>query len=175
MSRLYGPTIQNGYVVHDWRRAAEHWSSVMGVGPFFVMEHIAFATCTYRGAPTAIDMSVAIAYSGDLQIELVQQHNDAPSIYRDHLQRYGEGLQHVGALVDDLDAVLDAQDWRDRIVQGGATTVGQRFAYVDVGAHPGSMLELIEVTPTARAAFDYMRDAARQWTGERPIRLPKPR
>jgi hypothetical protein len=173
MSRLYGPTIQNGYVVRDWRRAAEHWSTVMGVGPFFVMEHIEFAECTYRGVASPIDMSVAIAYSGDLQIELVQQHNDCPSIYRDHLERYGEGLQHVGALVDDVEAVLEANDWRARVIQGGSTTVGQRFAYVDVGAHPGAMLELIETTPAARSAFEYMKNAAREWTGDRPIRLPK--
>jgi hypothetical protein len=175
MSRLVGPILQNGYVVHDWRRAAEHWSSVLGVGPFFVMEHIEFAHCTYRGQPSVIDMSVAIAYSGELQIELVQQHNDAPSIYRDHLERCGEGLQHVGALVDSLDAALDAGGWRERIIQGGETLVGQRFAYVDVGIHTGGMLELIEVNDTARAAFDYMRSAAAQWNGERPIRLPKPR
>lgn len=175
MSRLVGPVLQNGYVVHDWRRAAEHWSSELGVGPFFVMEHIEFRRCTYRGAPTAIDMSVAIAYSGELQIELVQQHNDAPSIYRDHLERHGEGLQHVGALVDDLDGVLDRLDWRGRIAQDGETTVGQRFAYVDVGIHAGGMLELIEVNATARGAFQYMHHAAAQWNGERPIRLPKSR
>jgi hypothetical protein len=35
--------------------------------PFFVMEHIEFAQCTYRGVASPIDMSVAIAYRGDLQ------------------------------------------------------------------------------------------------------------
>jgi hypothetical protein len=175
MSRYTGPILQNGYVVRDWRRAAEHWSSVLGVGPFFVMEHIEFAECHYQGQPVTIDMSVAIAYSGDLQIELVEQHNDAPSIYRDFLETRGEGLQHVGTLVDDLDAILDARGWRPSIVQAGRTTVGQRFAYVDVGIHPGGMLELIETTPAARAAFDYMKEAAAHWNGERPIRLPKPK
>ena len=38
MSRHFGAIMQNGYVVRDWRRAAEWWSDVMGVGPFFVME-----------------------------------------------------------------------------------------------------------------------------------------
>jgi hypothetical protein len=173
MSRYVGPILQNGYVVRDWRAAAEHWVDVYGVGPFFVMEHIEFATCNYRGTPSKIDMSVAIAYSGELQIELVQQHNDSPSIYLDHLSRYGEGLQHVGALVDDLHAVIAAQHWQTHIVQDGATTVGQRFAYLDLGTHPGGMLELIEATPDARSAFDYMRSTARTWTGDRPIRLPK--
>ena len=173
MSRLFGPIIQNGYVVRDWRSAADHWSRLLGVGPFFVMEHIRFARCTYRGAASPIDMSVAIAYSGDLQIELVEQHNDAPSIYRDYLDAHGEGLQHVGVLVDRLEPSLALDGWAERVVQEGETLVGQRFAYVDVGCHPGSMIELIEVSAEARSAFAYMKERAARWDGERPIRIAK--
>ena len=175
MSRFAGPIMQNGYVVRDWRATAEHWSTVHGVGPFFVLEHIEFRRCSFRGRPASIDMSVAIAYSGELQIELVQQHNDAPSIYREHLDARGEGLQHVGAIVDDLDAELAAHAWHGRVIQDGETTAGQRFAYVDIGSHPGAMLELIEARPAARAAFEHMKAAARDWNGERPIRLPRPK
>ena len=173
MSRLFGPIIQNGYVVRDWRSAADHWSRLLGVGPFFVMEHIGFARCTYRGLPTGIDMSVAIAYSGDLQIELVEQHNDAPSIYHDFLTAHGEGLQHVGVLVDHLEPSLAIDGWAERVVQEGETLVGQRFAYVDVGCHPGGMIELIEVSAAARSAFAYMKERAAGWDGERPIRIAK--
>lgn len=173
MKPFSGPILQNGYVVRDWRSAAEHWSRVLGVGPFFVMEHIGFRECTYRGAATDIDMSVAIAYSGDLQIELVQQHNEAPSIYRDFLERYGEGLQHVGALVDSVTEVLTATAWTEAVIQQGETRVGQRFAYVDIGCHPGAMLELIEVDATARSAFAYMKERAASWDGDRPIRIAK--
>ncbi|MEM7504967.1 MAG: VOC family protein, partial [Pseudomonadota bacterium] len=139
-----GPIMQNGYVVRDWREAAAHWATVLGVGPFFALEHVEFAKCRYRGEPTAIDMTVAIAYTGDFQIELVQQHNDAPSIYTDFLARNPPGLQHVGTLVDDLDAALDENGLRSRIVQQGCTTAGARFAYVDTVLHDGTMLELIE-------------------------------
>lgn len=173
MSRSFGPIMQNGYVVRDWRAAAEHWSRELGVGPFFVMEHIRFRSCTFRGAPAAIDMSVAIAYSGDHQIELVQQHNDAPSIYREFLDARGEGLQHVGALVDAIGPIVAAAGWGERVIQAGETLVGQRFAYFDVGPHPGAMIELIEVGAEARAAFAYMKRAAAEWNGERPIRISK--
>lgn len=173
MSRLVGPLFQNGYVVRDWRSAADHWSRLLGVGPFFAMEHVAFADCRYRGAPSAIDMSVALAYSGDLQIELIEQHNEAPSIYRDFSAVHGEGLQHLGVLVDRLDDALALEGWADRVVQAGATTVGQRFAYVDVGCHPGGMIELIEATEAARGAFAYMKEKAAQWNGDRPIRVSK--
>lgn len=174
MSRYFGPIMQNGYVVRDWRKAAAHWVEVLGVGPFFVMEHIEFRSCHYRGAPSAIDMSVAIAYSGELQIELVEQHNDAPSIYRDHLASAPEGLQHVGALVDDLDGTLTRLGWTGRVVQRGETTLGQRFAYVDTVTHGGTMIELIEQTEAMRDAFEHMRRSARAWDGSRPVRVSRP-
>jgi methylmalonyl-CoA/ethylmalonyl-CoA epimerase len=185
MSRLLGPIMQNGYVVRDWRAAAEWWSDVMGVGPFFVMEHLQFGQCHFRGQPLQLDMSVAIAYSGEHQIELVQQHCDTPSIYTEFLAKAPEGLQHVGVLVDDLEATLTQLGWHPHVVQGGETVVGQRFAYCDLrgvggpnfaagyGGHEGAMIELIEASAQARSAFDYMKQTARTWTGERPVRIPK--
>jgi hypothetical protein len=39
---------------------------------------------------------------GDVQLELVQPV-EGPSIYRDWLDRHGEGLHHLNFLVDDVD------------------------------------------------------------------------
>ena len=162
--------MQNGYVVEDWRAAAEHWAKNLGVGPFFPMEHVPFAECRYKGEPTDIDVTVAIAYSGDYQIELVQQLNDAPSIYTEFSRHNAPGLQHVGTLVDDLDRALDENDFRDRIVQDGITRAGQRFAYVDTVLHNGTMLEIIETDESMRKGFAYMQNAAADWDGSRPVR-----
>ena len=169
MSSL-GPIVQNGFVVRDWREAALHWAGTLGVGPFFVMEHVEFGECRYKGEPTDIDMSVAIAYTGGYQIELVQQHNDAPSIYTAFLATNEPGLQHVGTLVDDLDVTLDDNDLRGKIVQDGVTAAGQRFAYVDTILHNGTMVELIEADAEMRKAFAYMQRAAADWDGTDPIR-----
>lgn len=165
-----GPIMQNGYVVDDWRQAAEHWAAALGVGPFFALEHVEFSECLYRGDPTNIDMSVAIAYTGNYQIELVQQHNDAPSIYMDFLKRNPPGLQHVGTLVDDLDAALDSNELRSRIIQQGCTVTGARFAYVDTVLHDGTMLELIEADEEMHRTFAYMASAAATWDGNNAIR-----
>ena len=165
-----GPIIQNGFVVDDWRKAALHWAERLGVGPFFVLEHVQFDECRYRGEATEIDMSVAIAYTGGYQIELVQQHNDAPSIYTEFLQHNAPGLQHVGTLVEDLDQALDANELRDRIIQDGRTAAGQRFAYVDTILHNGTMVELIEADAEMHKAFAYMRKAAEEWDGRDVIR-----
>ncbi|MEM1412567.1 MAG: VOC family protein [Pseudomonadota bacterium] len=170
MSLRFGPILQNGFAVYDWRAAAHHWLDVMGVGPFFVMEHIEFEWCEFRGEPADIDMSVAIAYTGGQQIELVEQHNDAPSIYTEFLSANEPGLQHMGVFVDDLQATLDAYELRSKIVQQGRTTAGVNFAYVDTIFHNGTMLELIEVDEKIRGAFDYMRGAAESWDGDKRLR-----
>ena len=50
----------------------------------------------YRGEPSPLEVSIALANSGALQIELIQQRNDAPSMYRDFLSRESRGgLHHV--------------------------------------------------------------------------------
>ena len=57
---LFGPVMQLGFVVPDLEAAARHWTR-LGVGPFFLLEHIQFAECRYKGTPTRFDMSVASA------------------------------------------------------------------------------------------------------------------
>ena len=170
MSRFFGRIMQNGYAVPDWQAAASHWSGVLGVGPFFAMRHIEFDWCEYRGEAVELDLSVAIAYSGEYQVELVQQHNDAPSIYTDFLHNNPPGLQHVGALVENLDNALDDHGLRAKVVQQGMTRAGARFAYLDTVLHNGTMLELIETSETALKAFEHMRRAAQEWDGTKPIR-----
>src|SRR6185369_5607710 len=49
----------------------------------------------HRGKDSAMEMSVALANSGDPQIELIQQRNDAPSMYKELLDSGREGLQHM--------------------------------------------------------------------------------
>ncbi len=170
MSRHFGPILQNGFAVRDWRAAARHWIDVMGVGPFFLMEHIEFDWCEFRGEAVEPDLTVAIAYSGGQQIELVQQHNDAPSIYTEFLANNEPGLQHMGVFVDDLQVTLDERGLREKIVQQGRTSAGINFAYVDTVFHNGTMLELIEADDKVRGAFDYMRRAAEDWDGSEAIR-----
>src|SRR5882724_8769112 len=98
MAQLFGPIVQNAFVVRNIESAVDHWSRKVGVGPFYLLEHIAFGHVYFRGAPLNIDLSVAIAQWGEIQIELIQQHDASPSIYTEFAARHGEGLQHVGVL-----------------------------------------------------------------------------
>lgn len=163
--------MQNAFVVPDLERAMEHWTQVMGVGPFFLFEHIAFTEYFFRGrAVKPPDLTMAIAYWGGLQIELIRQLDDSPSIYTEFAAAHGSGMHHMGVMSQSLDADLAELARRNvRPVQQGSLP-GMRFAYVATDQHPGGMIELIEATKGARALFQRMHEAAQSWDGRDPIR-----
>lgn len=163
--------MQNAFVVPDLRRAIEHWTKVMGVGPFFLFDRIAFTEYFFRGrAVKPPDLTMAIAYWGDLQIELIRQLDDSPSIYTEFTAAHGSGMHHMGVMCQSLEADLAELARRDvQPVQHGSLP-GMRFAYIATDQHPGGMIELIEATKGARALFERMREAAQSWDGREPVR-----
>jgi hypothetical protein len=166
--------MQNGFVVDDVAAAIEHWARVLHVGPFFVFERVPFKEVWYRGQPAGdIDLTVAIAYSGELQIELVHQRNSVPSIYADFRARHGTGLQHMGVLSENLERDLARLKTKNVLPVQYGNAAGMRFAYVSTDHHAGGMVELIEATPKTLAFFERMRAAARDWNGrEAAVPLP---
>jgi len=172
MRQLFGPVMQNAFVVNNLAAALDHWTRIMGVGPFFVFERVAFAEVWYRGQSVLdIDLTVAIGYWGNLQIELIRQHNDVPSIFTDFPARETGGLQHMGVVTESVAGDLARlKDVGIEPVQYGITTGGLRFAYVSTNQHPGGMIELIESNPRMLNFFSKMQAAAQTWDGSEPVR-----
>ena len=79
MSRLFGPLRQMGFVVRDIDRAMQHWIEVCGVGPWFVAEKLPLAGFWYQEQPYDIHLTIALANSGDVQLELIQQRDTTPA------------------------------------------------------------------------------------------------
>ncbi len=171
MAANFGPVMQLGFVVPDLEHGMRHWLDKVGIGPFFVLEHVKFAQVVYKGKPSGIDMSVAIAQWGEVQVELIQQFNDAPSIYSEFTGRDKGGLQHVGVMTNSVaDDLVRLGKLGIEAVQQGHTGTGIRFAYLDTDDHPGAMIELIEAGPAITGFFQMVKDAARDWDGSEPIR-----
>jgi len=172
VERLFGPVMQNAFVVGNLDAALDHWTRVMGVGPFFLFERVEFAEAWYRGRSALdMDLTVALGYWGSLQIELIQQRNDVPSIYTDFPAREIGGLQHMGVLTDSVSRDLTRlKDVGVEAVQYGITTGGLRFAYVSTDQHPGGMIELIESNPRMLKFFAMMQSVAQEWDGREPVR-----
>ena len=54
--------------------------------------------CRYRGAESVLDVQVAVAQAGPVQIELIQQYDESPSVYRE-LTAAGTSLMHQCATI----------------------------------------------------------------------------
>ena len=170
MSRIFGPIRQNGYVVRDLEAAMQHWREVMGVGPFSHFPHLRPEDFVYRGRSSSPECSIAIAFSGDLQIELIQVHSDTPNLWKDFLDAGREGLQHVSAWTDDYDGALERITGAGhRCAQQGSLPGGIHFAYFETEAHPGTVFELSNLdTEPHRTTMAALREAARTWDGSSP-------
>lgn len=175
MSRLFGPIRQNGYVVRDIRGAMDHWIRVMGVGPWFYIERVKTDYFRYLGRNSDVEMSIALANSGDLQIELIQQRNDAPSMYKAFLDSGREGLQHVAFWTTNYQALYDhAFSLGYKVGHEGQIGGAQgRFAYFETEFHPGAVIELSDISGSKGRFFDHIRRAAVDWDGSEPVREVK--
>lgn len=175
MSRFFGKVCQNGYVVRDIEAALKHWTEVMGVGPFYYIDRVKCGWFTYRGEPSPVEMSIALGNTGDLQIELIQQRNDAPSMYMDFLNAGNEGLQHMSWWTTDYQAQYD------RAIAAGFKVghEGQiggpqgRFVYFDTETHPGTVIEMSDISGAKGKFFEHIRKAAIGWDGTDPVRPVK--
>src|SRR4051812_21682473 len=96
VAAVLGNTVQWGYVVRDLEAAMRHWTEVLRVGPFIAIGDFGKVQARHRGEPTDVKLVCAFSYLGDIQIELIQQLNDAPSPYMEFLAAGREGLQHHG-------------------------------------------------------------------------------
>lgn len=167
------PAMQTAFLVHDIHAAMAAQTAATGAGPWFLRERGVFPVQRYRGRPVRTELSIAMAYSGDLLIELIRQHDDGPSVYRDLLGER-EGFHHFGVAVEDYDAAC-----AERIAQGFAlayeaeVAYGTRVGYFERTGLP-FMVEVIAMTDPARVMFEGVRAAHRTWDGSDPVRRLAP-
>jgi len=172
VSRFFGNINQIGYVVSDIQASMQHWVR-HGAGPWFYIQNVVTDYFRYRGEDSAMTMSVAIANSGDIQVELIQPTNDAPSVYKDFLSSGREGAQHIAYWSTEY------QDLYDRAMATGYTVVqegsigGQqgRFAYLDTEFDQGTVIEISDISGPKGQMFAYVRDVAASWDGTDSIRV----
>ncbi|WP_316155001.1 VOC family protein [Cupriavidus sp. BIC8F] len=170
MSKIYGGIHQIGYIVKDIEKAMEHWSRVLGVGPWFYREDATPSVFTYYGKEsTPPKISIAVANSDFIQLELIQQHDDAPSLYRDSLKAAGgDCMQHVAFWTEDHYDELRAQLIEAGYVEGHAGQMGQRgrFTYLVHKDLPSCVIEISETRGGKGEYFKKVAEAAQEWDGK---------
>ena len=163
--------MQMCWLVPDLEAAIDGWVRNAGVGPFFWFDDVGATEGRHRGQPAEFPTSTAaIAYAGDMQIELVCQENDEPGIFRDLFPRGRYGLHHLAVLSDDYDADLAAYVATGAEVAYEARIGGRtRTCWIDTSASLGFMVELLERSKARNMGFAAMRAAAESWDGTTAI------
>ena len=84
-------------IVKELHAAMEKYQRLFGIGPFsvYTVDAKDLAGVTYRGRPANYRLQVGIApFAGGL-IELLEPQG-GESIFKEFLDRHGEGVQHIG-------------------------------------------------------------------------------
>jgi len=132
-----------GVVVRDLDRAVEYYQS-LGIGPFEYKTTSDLIEKTMYGKPADFKLNVAQAQVGAIMIELIQPVENAP-VQEQFLERRGEGVNHIGFLVDDMEkekAKLVEKGFS--VILSGKRASGKGGTYFDTHKIGGVIIELIK-------------------------------
>lgn len=166
---LPGPIKQIGYVVANLDSAIADWLA-MGVGPWFVIRGLR-QDVRYRGQPCSVELSLAWANVDDMQLELIHQTDDTPSVYTEFLAEHGEGFNQLCWWTDDFEstmAAIRAAGWP--VVWEGGEEQGQQYAYAEPPAG-AAIAEITARTEALEGMAELVRSAAADWDGSDPVRI----
>lgn len=162
---------QMGFVVDDIVATAQRWAEVHGIGPFHVLPAREVA-CTYRGESTTVDLQIAAAQAGPVQIELIHQRDDRPSVFREPGLAAPCGFHQVCTVAPDYAGTLAA--YASRGYEVACEIPGSRgapsVAYVDTFGDFGFFTEVVESTPLFLQQLATIAETCSTWDGSDPVR-----
>jgi hypothetical protein len=162
---------QNGFVVDDVVAAARKWARTFGVGPFHVLPVIE-QEMIRRGEVAPVKTQVAVAQAGPVQIELIQLHDDRPSIFLDWSKGASCVLHQLATVTPEYEArVAHYEELGYELDSESHTRGGFRVAYFDTVADFGFYTEVVERTEGLMAQFAAIADTCATWDGTDPVRI----
>jgi catechol 2,3-dioxygenase-like lactoylglutathione lyase family enzyme len=169
-----GDRVQLAFVVRDLDAAMAYWTETLRVGPFVVIENARGGRdVIHRGAVTPLEFTLAFAYQGDVQIELIHQSNDAPSSYKEFLDSGREGLHHLAYWPENIDAActhLEANGFTE-VTRVLAADGSRAVAYYESPAEIGPVVEILPMSADRIAYYGRIQRLSQSWDGAtRPVR-----
>lgn len=140
---------QVGLVVRDLDARLKEFGK-LGVGPWKIYDYgpPRLTDMKIRGVPTSYSMRIALAWTRDMNWELIQPL-DGPSIYWEFLRDHGEGIHHINVdcnerPIEEVIAQFTAQGWRP-LMEGNF--LGVRFVYFGTEQDLTTILEIRYAPP----------------------------
>ena len=138
--------MQIGFIVDDLFATAEKWTQVHGIGPFHVLPRYE-TSYTYRGEAATMDVQIAVAQAGPVQVELICQYDDTPSVYTDLAGDGACRFHQLSTVTFDYERTRAHYAEAGYEIRGEIVNRGQHVAYVDTRPDFGFYTEVVEGTP----------------------------
>lgn len=142
---FFNKMLQVGIVVRDVRKSMRRWSDLYGIGPWslYRLGPGRIDQLQVKGKPVDFAMEVALAWIGEVEIELIQPL-DKRSIYHEFLRKHGEGLHHLGMGTADAAGVRSFLQERNlKALQSGRWS-NETWSYFDAREDLGVIFELFQ-------------------------------
>lgn len=163
--------IQMAYVVEDIHREMDIWVKKLRVGPWFLLDSFSGVDPQYRGGPSEASVSLAMSFAGHMMIELIQENSNAPSVYRETIEKRGYGFHHWGVATKDFDrSVVEYEASGYALAFLARVPTGGRVAYMDTTRDLPGMVELIELGAAFDDVFSRFYRETIGWDGSNPVR-----
>lgn len=138
---------QVGFVVHDVVATARKYVEAFGLPEPTIIETPGYdrSKTTVNGAPSEATAKLAFFQTGQLVIELIEPDR-TPSVWRDFLDKNGEGVHHIAFRVADTGATeaAFAREGMPVLQQGLYVDGSGMYTYLDSAPQLGVMIELLE-------------------------------
>ena len=134
-----------GIICRDVEKAIEYFNSI-GIGPFKVMpgRDKPLVDHYYQGKPATHKAKVYHAWFGPVEVELYEV-TEGKCVATEHLEAHGEGVDHIGCWVDDLDKEVEKlKKMGIEIVQEGKRVGRNKWAYFKLPICGGLTLQLLQ-------------------------------
>ncbi|MDO7841711.1 VOC family protein [Sphingomonas immobilis] len=160
---------QTAWIVDDLFAAMRRWTTVYGVGPFLVLPKRS-QLVDYRGEEIELEIQLAVSQSGPVQLELIQQFSDRPSVYREIFGDRPGGFHHVCTIskaFEETKAHYESLGYPSIARIKGPMKV----EYFDTFKDFGHITELAEYSPEFFGAHVRNAEICKTWDGTDPIRM----
>ena len=161
---------QLGHVVDDVITAAARWVRTFGIGPFHVLP-VVDQQADYGGEIRMVQIQVAVAQAGPVQIELIQQHCDTPSIFTQWSRGGTSAFHQIATLTSDYDGKTAHFKALGYSIAAESVGGGFRVAYIDTAAEFGFYTEVVEAPPGFVDQVRSISDTCADWDGRDPVRI----
>jgi hypothetical protein len=166
-----GAVCQFAYVVEHIDTAIRDFVERLRVGPWSVRGPFKPPDARYRGGQSEAVLSIGRAFSGHAMIELIEQHDDSPSVFHegDGPRRYG--FHHWAIMTASFEADVRRyselgypEAFFDRLPSGS------RVVYMDATRDLPGMIELVEHSEGQERLYTSIQQMSVDWDGSDPIR-----